>query len=146
MSIPGSKSAPVQVTFSGNGTVQLTGSYVQSDPVLVDFAKRLTVIPSYSAGGSASTLDFTFDVNPFDESSDPSGSYWCQAGSWCSDSGHGTEVPMDYSVTAGSVGVYRNGTPLDISNLNASRIRIRVKESGTVGGNARLFIVKSDIS
>ena len=144
------KSASIPVTYSGSSTYTLTGSYVASDDIVVDFAKRVTIYPEYSAGlgETMNYLDFVVYVNPLDSTNDPSGLYWHQTGEWSNAAGTNTEVASKFLVAQGVAGTYRPGVPIDFTNMNCSRFRIRAKENGVSNtfGAMRMFVVKSDIS
>ena len=146
----GNKSAAKAVEWSGVSTKLLTASYVASDEMIVDFPKRMTIFPYYSAGGAetGNTLGFVLEVNPLDLASDPTGAYWSQIGGFTNSSGTYSEQSSDFIIAQGTAGVYRGGVPLDYTNLNAARIRFKCKENGvdTNYGSVRIWVVKADLT
>jgi hypothetical protein len=146
----GSKSAAKAAEWSGVTTKLLTNSYVASDEMVIDFAKRVTIYPFYAAGAteSGNSLDFVLECNPLDSTSDPSGTYWSQTGNYIDSAGTWQEENAKFLVSQGVALSYEPGVPLDFTNLNASRIRFKCKENGVSAnyGNVRIWVVKSDIS
>jgi hypothetical protein len=150
MSLFGNKSAPIQATWSGNATYTLTNAYIASDDITIDFPKRLTIYPYYSAGAAevGNTLDWVLEVNPLDAISDPTGVYWSQMGNYVNAAGTWTEQNSKFLDNQGVAGTYEPGVPLDFTNLNGSRMRFRIKENGVMvnPGTCRIWVVKADIS
>jgi hypothetical protein len=146
----GSKSAAKAVEWSGVSTKTLTNSYVASDEMLVDFPKRMTIFPYYSAGATetGNNLDFVLEVNPLDSNQDPTGVYWSQVGNYIDSAGTWTEQNSKFLVVQGTPGVYEPGCPLDYTNLNAARIRFKCKENGVASnyGSIRFWVVKADLT
>ena len=143
------KSAPILVTWSGQSTYTLTTSFVvASDEILVEFAKRVSIYPYYNAGTGATIgqLNFILQANALDSQKDPSGLFWTDQGSYTESSGTWTEEVATYVVNQGAVGTYRGGPTLDFSNLNAQRIKIKVKEvnPGSGAGTTQFIIVKNN--
>lgn len=144
------KSASIQATWSGSGTYTLTNAYVASAEIVVDFPKRITIYPYYSAGAAetSNTLDIVVESNPLDSTEDSAGTYWAQEGNYINTAGTWQEQNSKYLVTQGTPGTYEPGVPIYFTCLNAKRIRIKVKENGVAAnyGTIRMWVVKADIS
>jgi len=141
------KSAPQQVTFSGNFTYTLTPSYVNSDVLRCDFDEAITVYPFYSAGSgeTSNTVSIQVQTNPLISEEDTGNLYWANAGGqYTNSSGTWTEEDATYTVSQGDAGTYEPGQPIVLGNMHAQQMRIKVKENGvaTNAGSLRLIIVR----
>ena len=127
----------------------LTTSYVASDPITVDFAKRLTLYGYYKggSGSSTNTVSIYIEANPFDATEDASGAFWSQVGIYNDTAGTWAQEAAVFTATQTTAGTYKNEVPIDFTNVNAKRIRLVVKENVGAGsaGTAKFVIAKNDI-
>jgi len=143
------KSALQQVEWSKVTSVLLTTSYVASDDIKVDFAKRFSLFAYYTSGAASSgnKLDFTLETNPYNAEQDPTGLYWSQAGDWVNTAGTLTEEPFNFQVAQATAGSMKTAITIDFGDLNAARARVKVKEVVNTGaaGTIKMSFVKNDI-
>lgn len=142
------KSSAKAVTFSGSGEYTLTGSLVASDVVRTDYANMVTIYAIYTPDASATgtlTLEFTVEVNPYDEQTDTTDAYWSPVGIYKDAAGTWTEEPGAYVSAAGTAATAQTITPLVLEEVNAAQLRIKAKDNAsTAFGTVSFVIVKNN--
>lgn len=143
------KAGTQKVTFSSNFEYTLTSSSVASDAIDVSFAKRLSLYGYYKggAGSTTNTVSIIVEINPFDSVEDSAGDFWSPDGIYLDTSGTWAQEARTFTYTQTTAGTYKKQIPIDLSNVNAKRIRFKAQENVGAGsaGSLELVIVKNDI-
>jgi len=143
------KSGSIEVQWAGAFPYTLTTSYVASDPVNIDYADSFTIYPYYSAGSAETnnTIQYTVELNPLDGVADSGNLFW-QPNTYETESPTGTFTKQDitYNGAQGTAGTYQATGSLTFQGISASRVRIKVKESGVASnaGTVKFYIAKSN--
>ena len=141
------KNATYTAKFSTNEDYTLTTSFVASDAIALDFAKKITIFPYYTATAATNVLTFTVEVNPYNAEVDADGDYWTDLGSWVNSSGTYAEEISQYVSDASAGSSLTALKPLNIAQFDAQRIRITAKETvnaGTAGSVRFVLGVSND--
>lgn len=142
------KAGAIPVTFDGvlDAPYTLTASLVASDPFDISFDKRGTVYARYTAGANGRSLNYTIQINPYDEKNDPDDEYWSTYGIYTNSTGTWTEQPGNFNSAAAANTNPFNVTPLQLDQIDAARMRILAKESATGGGTVQFVFAPNTIN
>ena len=133
----------VAIKFSNAQNYTLTANYVASDIINIDWDQSITIYPFYTAGAgsSANTLQFQVEINPYSLALDSAGTYFKTIGTYTNSSGSHTEQDYVWNVAQGVASALRAGTPLTLTPILASRLRIKAKETVGAGSAGAVFFI-----